>query len=396
MSKISFALIVKNGGEGLRKCLASIHPIADEILIVDTGSTDNSLEIAQQFEAKVFNLKWPDHFAEARNRSLEQCTGDWIFVIDADESLDENSRNEIKHAIQRTNIDGFYILTRNYTNNFLRADFTACRDIEGFSGWTPSHKTRLFRNKPEYRFQGRIHEVIDKSILDAGGRIDECNIIVHHFGGDQCSKEKIDLYKKLTELKVKEDPNNPMGYYELGHIQIAIGEPDQAIQTFKRGAEINPNFGDLRYANFYFEIGNVYFQIKNDIDKALEAYLKAIEIRPGMIYAYSLVGAIYRKKGMPHLAEAYLTEATLLENPTPDTYYNLGLIQLNLKDYKKAIEAFERVIQMAPDYSGAYNNIAVAHHLTGNKNEALSYWRNGLEKNPENKEIRENMKRFGG
>lgn len=396
--KLTACIIVKNEENNIKECLDSIHPIVNEIIIVDTGSSDRTLDIVSDFpKTKIFHKEWTDHFSDARNFSLDQATSEWIFVIDADEIIDCDDYETLLRCLDRQDIDGYYMGTRNYTNNYIRVDFVSSNShlAKNYAGWTPSHKTRIFRNKKQYRFTGRMHEIVDRSILENGGNIAEFSVPIHHYGNDILSIDKINLYKRLALKKIEEEPSNPMAYYEIGQIQLTCGENDDAINSFKKGLELKPDFGDNRYANLNYEIGNIYYQIKNDLEKALEYYLKAIEVRPGHMYVYSMVGSIYRKKKFFDLAETYLQEAILLGSAIPNTYYDLGWIKINNKFYKEAISCFHKVIDMAPKYVGAYNNLAVAYHLAGNKEEATKYWNEGLAIDPTHEEILGNVKFFG-
>src|ERR1043165_7712525 len=110
MTKLSLALIVKNEARCLARCLESVRGILDEIVVVDTGSTDDTASIAKRYGAKISNFAWKDDFSIARNFALEQATGDWILVLDADENASPALCQEIlafvrtKNAIGRLNI----------------------------------------------------------------------------------------------------------------------------------------------------------------------------------------------------------------------------------------------------------------------------------------------------
>src|SRR3989344_6100650 len=115
---ISLCMITKSEERFLEQCLNSVKDIVDEIIIVDTGSTDKTKEIALSFGAKVHNFKWIDNFSAARNESIKHATKDWIFVLDADEKLDESAKEKIKEAIKKKGVDGFSLPQLNYTNKY--------------------------------------------------------------------------------------------------------------------------------------------------------------------------------------------------------------------------------------------------------------------------------------
>jgi len=93
---LSLCMIVKNEEEYLQECLASVEDVVDEIILVDTGSTDRTVEIAGQFDAEVHHIPWNDDFAAARNESIKHASGDWILQLDADERLDPESKKELR------------------------------------------------------------------------------------------------------------------------------------------------------------------------------------------------------------------------------------------------------------------------------------------------------------
>src|SRR5205823_151903 len=130
----------------LGRCLESVRGLVDEIVVVDTGSTDRTVEIAERHGAKVVHFPWSDDFAAARNESLRHATRSWILVLDADETLDPESHAEIRRLIQ---------LDAPLCYLVRRFDY---QDEEGTASIYEQTLTRLFPNHPELRYRGRIHE----------------------------------------------------------------------------------------------------------------------------------------------------------------------------------------------------------------------------------------------
>src|SRR5579885_2980294 len=97
--RLSLTMIVKNEAAALGRCLASVRDIVDEIIVVDTGSSDNTKEIARQYEAKVFDFPWCDNFASARNESIRHATGQWLLWLDADEYFDDANRQRLQNLL---------------------------------------------------------------------------------------------------------------------------------------------------------------------------------------------------------------------------------------------------------------------------------------------------------
>lgn len=155
--RVSLCMIVKNEERSLPSCLNSVRGAVDEVIVVDTGSTDQTVQLARQQGAAVIPFNWCDDFAAARNRGLAAATGDWILFLDADEILDDKARVELPLWSTQKGVDGFFLQIHNYTGN-------------GSGGVTINPVLRMFRNHPEHRFSGRIHEQIAESIVSHNPR----------------------------------------------------------------------------------------------------------------------------------------------------------------------------------------------------------------------------------
>ena len=143
-SKLSACLIVRDEIDAIESCVDSITPWIDELVIVDTGSTDGTWEWVQMRAHRCAQIEWPEHFAQARNVSLDLATGDWILVIDADERLIEGG-DALREAVQQENL--------------LAAEVRLVNDLgDGAQG--EFHAVRLFRRDPRIRYVGRIHEQV--------------------------------------------------------------------------------------------------------------------------------------------------------------------------------------------------------------------------------------------
>ena len=171
---LSVCLIVKDAEDRIEKWVSSARRWADDIVVVDTGSNDETRKRAADSGARVFDFEWGDDFSAARNHGLAQASGDWVLILDVDELLARRDRKPLLKALRRSGVDAYRLPTRNYTNRTHAAGWRACsRDYPDeeaeASGWFPTYKVRLFRRKPEHRFQGRVHEMAEDSILASGG-----------------------------------------------------------------------------------------------------------------------------------------------------------------------------------------------------------------------------------
>ena len=223
---LSAAIIVKDEADFLQTCLTSIADVCDEIVVVDTGSTDASVEVAASFGAVQDLRPWDGDFAAARNRALELATGRWILYIDADEQLDAGAAHDI-----RRELDGAHDAVA------FRVWFRA-RPI-----WSPYREYRVWRHRPDIRFHGRIHETMVPDIrrIEADEDLvvrDSAHIRIKHHGyeGDQSAKHRRNL--PLLEQRVRELPDRCYLWNHLGNIREALGDVEGARQAWSTGIEL--------------------------------------------------------------------------------------------------------------------------------------------------------------
>ncbi len=285
---ISLCMIVKNEQENLPRCLKSLKPIADEIIIVDTGSSDRSREIAQLFGAHVLEYPWNGDFSAARNVSLEHASGDWILVMDADEVLSPLDYDNLRGIVNdRANKEKAFLLeTRNYSTKVILENWRPNDGLypveEAGAGWVGSIKIRLFPNRPDIRFEGRIHELVHRSTERAGITVAATPIPVHHYGylDQDKQKRKDDEYYLLGKEKLAEN-----GYEDLNALsELAIqagstGRYEEAVKMWNRAISIN-NTDPLAY----FNLGFILMQL-GKFSESRDASAKAIELQPGHIDA---------------------------------------------------------------------------------------------------------------
>jgi tetratricopeptide (TPR) repeat protein len=222
---LSAAIIVKDEAEHLDACLASLHGLADEIVVVDTGSTDRSVAVAEAHGAVVAHEPWQGDFATPRNRGLDLATGDWILYVDAD----ERARGDFDAV--RTRLD--------------RADDCVAFRVRFVPkvGWTPFREFRLWRNRDDVRFQGHIHETVVPAITAAATaddlRVDPFDLLtIHHLGyeGDQAAKRARD--EPLLSAELTRHPERAYVYDHLARVYEAAGDADRAVDVWKRGIAV--------------------------------------------------------------------------------------------------------------------------------------------------------------
>jgi glycosyltransferase involved in cell wall biosynthesis len=215
MPTLGLSMIVKNGAETLRPCLESVRGLASQIVVGDTGSTDDTVKIAQELGATVIPVVWEKHFAKARNAALAPMTTDWVLVLDADEELDPRAKTLLPELLAAPDLGGYMITIRDYmperVSYFLEhaGKPNSCPPdrAKAALSYHDQQNIRLFRRNPEVYFFGRVHELVEYRISLLGLKYIPADILIHHYGHlreNEVRGGKVLFYRELGLLKVKE------------------------------------------------------------------------------------------------------------------------------------------------------------------------------------------------
>ncbi|MEW8996157.1 glycosyltransferase [Clostridium sp.] len=298
---LSLCMIVKNEENHLYRCLNSVKDLVDEIIVVDTGSTDKTIEIAEEFGAKIYHYKWDNSFSNARNFSLSKASKEWILLMDADDEFSSDHRDRFIELLKEPRFHVYFFKTLSYTGN---------GEGETITNLNP----RLVINNGEYKFFGDIHEQLNHISRD-WNNFNHCikDINIYHYGYltkviEEKNKRKRNIEIILNELA--KDPDNEFHIFNLATEYFAKGEIEKALYYYDRvyknidvlkgyspktiirrmyclcylkrynealkaiedGLKIYPNYTDLE-----FERGNIYLILKK-YTLAIESYRKALEM----------------------------------------------------------------------------------------------------------------------
>ncbi|MFZ1025150.1 MAG: tetratricopeptide repeat protein [Limnoraphis robusta] len=360
---LSFCMIVKNEEQNLSRCLKSVKDVVDEMVILDTGSTDRTAEIAQEWGAQVYYFEWCDDFAIARNTALKYVTGDWILVLDADEILASTIVPQIKQAITR---DDYLAI------NLVRQEIGAAQSPY-------SLVSRLFRNHPKIQFDRPYHALIDDSV----SRIlkQECrwkigslaDVAILHEGYQTeaiARRNKQKIAKQVMEGYLAQHPSDPYVASKLGGLYVEMGEISPGIQLLTKGLkqlslyskhqQLEPNEALLYELHYHLGIAH---RKKQNLTEAKHHYQIALDINilPQLkLGAYNNLGNLLKDTG--HLQEAKAAYETALQiDPNfVQGHYNLGMTFRAMGEYPQAIAAYQKAILLDPNYAEAYQNLGVA------------------------------------
>ena len=329
---ISVCMIVKDEEENLKKCLESIKKLDCEIVVVDTGSTDKSREVAYQYTDKVFEYRWNNDFSDARNFSISKAENDIVLIIDADEIITDTDIRHTKELMQKHKKAVGRINRRNeYKRNDEKYVFN-------------EYVNRIF-DRRYFMYEGKIHEqVVSKDGKEYPVYIS--SIFVDHKGytdDEIIRKNKIKRNISMLKESIK-DKKDPYLYYQLGKSYYMNNNYEKAVESFESAFDCN-------------------------VDTKYEYVEDLVET-----YGYSLINLGRYKESVVilNLYEEYKWSA--------DYLFLCGLIYMNnemfneaVKQFKKATETKHCSMEGVNDYLSFYN-IGVIYECTGNKYEAIKYY----------------------
>jgi Glycosyl transferase family 2/Tetratricopeptide repeat len=226
--KVSLCMIVRDEAHHLPDCLATAGDLVDEIIVVDTGSTDATAEFARRAGARVHSFAWNDDFSAARNESIRHATGDWIFWLDADDRIDGPNRHKLRDLFASLSDDNVaYVMV-----------YLALREM-GMDKSSIAHHVKLFRNDPRIRWRYRVHEQILPAIEEAGGRPVSTDIVIHHLGyqDPETVRRKLERNLRLLRLEDVDHPGDPLTLFNLGRTVMRLGQLKESLPYLRQAID---------------------------------------------------------------------------------------------------------------------------------------------------------------
>lgn len=341
---LSLCMIVKNEEETLDQTIQSVKTIADEIIIVDTGSSDKTLEIAKKYASLVIQIPWKDNFAEARNISLEEASGKWILVLDADEILLQDDIDKIKRIIdQEQHLEGLFLQIINYREQLFS------NDEESF----PS--LRLFKNNPSYRFSGAIHEQIASSIPFDKLAVTDIRIIHHGLNNTAKNLERGNRNLHILKKEIAKEPENHFHKFNLGVEYMVNKEYKKAVNQFEQIKD--PDLNKPMWLSRYYKTFAYCYIKEKEWGKAKNLIEKGVKQFPDFpdLYYLQAMGLIAQEKYREALFPLY-TCLSIGETANPvyisekgmgsyKAYFILGSIYEALGEIKKAVISYQNALQ---------------------------------------------------
>ena len=377
---VSLCMIVKNEASHLAACLESVRDLADEIIIVDTGSTDNTVEIAHRFGAQVKHFDWINDFAAARNESIKEARSDWIFWMDADDVLSPDNVIRLKQAVVGDQADAYI-----------------CRVVSQVQGPNQSSVSvdhmRLFRNGLGLQFEQPIHEQIAPMAKRLGLTIAHTNITIDHLGyaaDSETLKAKARRNRAMILQCLDQQPDNLYWQFHLGINLYTLDDWAGAAENFE--TVLNQPPGNLSAEQIYEALALMIAAYSNlgqpdQVEQALERALKLFSTRQ---HLWVLASKFYLSQNRAEKAISLLEYAKLLPTETDGMAWPQGTLETLLsraylrqaqswykqKNPKQMAEVLARVIEIAPsaERSQAYKLLAVAMQQLGREQDAVLCW----------------------
>ena len=385
---ISLCMIVKNEEDWIAGAVESVRSIVSEVIIVDTGSTDQTPERIRELGVNPLKFQWKDSFAEARNVSLAQAREPWILVLDADERIAARDLAVITEAIKDESAAGYHLIQRNYVFGNQVFGWTANTDTykegEPYTGYVDNPLIRLFRNSPDFRFHGAVHEIIDPSRLSKDLKFGSIPAVIHHYGKVR-EKDyvafKQRFYLSLGVKKIEEDPTNGKAYFDLG-IQY---------QELRRHEEAGACF-DQAFEMMKLPVALLYWAIS---EKQLRQYDSAASLLQRAMKAGLNTFDVHLELGNVRLAQMEIVEARnqyaacLEMNPrNPIATFNYGLALKKMGDRAGAQKYYARALELDSQFREAAVELAGVYAEDQRFAEAIELLKPVVERNPELREAR--------
>ncbi|UCF93849.1 MAG: glycosyltransferase [Desulfobacterales bacterium] len=336
---VSLCMIVQNEEDNLARCLASVKNIVNEIVVVDTGSSDRTQDIAKAFGANLYAFNWTHDFARARNFSLSKANGEWIFILDADEVVAPQDHEAILRITRQPHggACAYSFVTRNYTDDTgiegWQANDAGYQQEKAGSGWSPSAKVRLFPNDGRLCFENTVHELVEPSLRRAGMEIKKCAVPIHHYGTLDPRKalQKKAQYYSLGRKKLHQRPGDLQTLMECAVQANEVGAHEDAIHLWTEVLRHRPGLPKA-----YFNLSFAYIQLQQ-YAKGLEASRRAMDLDP-------------------HLKEAAL---------------NYALCHLRMGAIGDSVCVLEKMLRDTPRHPMAVGLLAVAYCINGENEKGL-------------------------
>ncbi|BER91312.1 tetratricopeptide repeat protein [Atrimonas thermophila] len=395
LPSLSACTIMKNEEQNLPRLLSSLSGYVDEVVVVDTGSTDRSVEVARSFGARVYFHGWREDFSAAKNEALERAQGEWVLFLDADEAMFPEDLKKLRLILTYTSHEAFMLPIKNFLDPQERT-------------YMLNYLVRVFRRRPEIRYRGRIHETVEGSLVELGKKVFKLhNIFIYHYGYTDREKTTWKVFSRNYELLLKEIQENPENLDALSYLGrdcFLKGRVEEAKSYLRQVLTISRDFN---FAVLTAHLDLAWIAIREENFAEAFVHLDTVRERePYLPDLYYLLGLAHHRKGeYPRALECfekvfsvdYRKSKSLMvffRFSWGDLYQKMGECYLVAGENEKAKECFEKASEFSEDNPDLLNNLGVAMVKLGDRENAEMYFKKALEANPAHPDARSNLFRF--
>lgn len=365
---VALCMIVKNEHKNLQKCLESVKDAVSEIIVVDTGSDDDSKEIAKRFGAKVIEYEWDDDFSKARNKSIEHATSDWILFLDADEYLKKSGISFLKNLQKVAGPAAYYVKIINISDNLSEGQVSE------------HYSLRLFNNGMGFEFEGCIHEQLRlaEKGLDYARLLS--GISIKHTGycrSVMAEKNKNERNYRLLSAAIGKDPDNAFNHYNMGVYYYSNRKYAEAVESFD--TMVGKLHGKVvSYLPFAYSFQSSSLVSMKRYQRAVKCAEKALKIAPHLKDArYNLANAQFYLGDYENAIENFSKacrddDKEIFLGGTGDigvrswkSYNGIGAAYIRMKKYREAAESLEKAYREEKKSPMIISNLIIAYKNLG-------------------------------
>lgn len=347
---VSLCMIVRDEERFIRQCLESVKEIVDEMIVVDTGSVDGTVGIAEGLGASVYYYAWNNSFSDARNFAIGKAAGDWLLLMDADEQFEKADREKFFELLSAPEVDGYYFTMLNYAGKGERGRYTMHSAL------------RLLRNNGNYRFAGEIHEQIvriDQTPVLHNAFI-KSDVRLHHYGYlEEVIREKKKGQRNLPMLlrAVEQEPHNAFYRFNLANEYVAAEAYEPALEAYEKAyAAMDPA---MAYAPHLVYRRAMTYGLLGRNREAIAAAAEGLAVFPAFTDLEFLRGMTYCRWGRYTLAIESFTRCIQMGDApralqlfeggaTTRPYTWLGNVYARFYDYEKAAGFYQKALLADP------------------------------------------------
>ena len=357
--RLSLSMIVRDEAERIEAALTSVAGFVDEMVVLDTGSSDDTVAIAQRCGALVASMPWPGDFAPARNRALELVRGDWVLVLDADERLRPEARGPLRELMAQPEL---LVIT------LLRQEVGALQSPY-------SSVSRLFRRHPALRWSRPYHAMVDDSVTELlqrerHWRIAQCPepALLHSGYRPELLADgrKARLLRQAMEAELQERPGDPYACAKLGALLVEQGEQAAGIALLEKGLNHCPAGADPERFELLLHLAIAHTSELPSRAANLYRQALALPLDPRLTLAARLnLASLLLEEGGLEEAARLCHEATEVAPAIAQGWSQLGLVERRRGAIAAAIGAYRQALALDPHQAATRQNLAVALLLAG-------------------------------